>query len=151
MLELFRFYIIMLIIIQIQDVNADIIGFQEVRASSDLKHTQLDELQSLLPEYKHKIYIPIEKVDNKHLRPDWDWEGIGFLSRHKILAHASVNLTRPFGSPDKNNRVMLHCQFLIKSKEVEVNVILVHFSYDRRSQVKSLFLYTLYFIYFGSL
>lgn len=128
-------YLFVLINFQIQDVNADIIGFQEVRAKSNLKHTQLDELQRLLPEYKYKIYVPIERVDNKHLRPGWEWEGIGFLSRHKILTSMAVNLTRPFGSPDKNNRVLLHCQFLIEKKDIEVNVILTHFSYDKRSQV----------------
>ncbi|XP_057296584.1 uncharacterized protein LOC130625495 [Hydractinia symbiolongicarpus] len=119
----------------LQEIDADIIGFQEVRAHKDLEHSQLDELQSLLPVYKHKHYEPIHLIENEFSSPaGWEWEGIGYLSKHKANFVDRLNFTFLKNSPDQNQRLMLYSQFLVHPSDHEVNVAFVHLSYERLQQ-----------------
>ena len=57
--------------------------------------------------------------------------GIGLLSKHKIISHERKHLTYHSG-PDKNKRVILHAE--IDMGQSTLNVIVVHFSYDKKQQ-----------------
>jgi len=115
--------------------DIDIIGFLDVRANRDLSHTQLDELQMLVPTYKHKHFQPVRLIHKNHLKPGWELEGIGFMSRHKILTKASIDLSVPYNSSDQTKRTILYAQFYIEPEQLEVNIILIQLSNDKRTQV----------------
>ena len=117
------------------NVNADIVGFRDVRAMEDLKYTQLDELQNIVPHYQYKSFLPLRSVNKRNLKPGWEWEGIGFLSKHKILTVMSQNISVPYDSPDKSQRAILHLQFLIEPEQLELDVVLVEFSFHKITQV----------------
>lgn len=120
----------------IQKTEADIIGFQDVRAIFDLTHSQIDELQFLLPEYKYKQYLPLQLVkDRKNFQTDgWEWEGVGFLSKFRILNNVAFNHSLPLGSPDQTNRAFLYAQFHIEPDDMEINVIFVDLSHHKLTQ-----------------
>lgn len=93
-------------------------------------------MQSLLPVYKYKHYEPIHLIENKYSSPaGWEWEGIGYLSKHKANFVDRLNFTFLKNSPDQNQRLMLYSQFLVNPGDREVNVAFVHLSYDRLQQV----------------
>ena len=58
--------------------------------------------------------------------------GLGLLSRHKILHTWSHHLSYHQG-PDRNRRVILHAKIEVPLVGI-VNVLVVHFSYDRVQQ-----------------
>ena len=109
------------------------IGFQEVRSHKDSRRSQLHELQDLLPQFRYILYHPVNGDDtsDEQRPPGWEFEGIGLLSRYKIVSSHIVNLTSVKGI-DTNKRVLVSAQFLINDKEVAVGV--THFSYDRQQQ-----------------
>ena len=108
-----------------------------MRAHKALTHTQLDELQFLLPEYKFKHYLPLQRVKDQEQfhSVGWEWEGIGFLSKFRILNTASMNHSIPLGSADQAKRAFLYTQFYIEPDELEINVIFIQMSHDQRTQV----------------
>ena len=125
-------------ILQINKVNPDVIGFQEVRADAKDHRNQLTELQQLIPQYKHLIYHPVTKVTpplGRQEPPGWEKEGLGLLSKHPIILSHVVNLTVGKASPDKNNRVLLHAQVDINGDEFDVTI--VHLSYDKAQQCEN--------------
>ncbi len=81
------------------------IAFQEIRAHKDKKHHQLHDLQELLPNHHWSVFYPTHLVKDESYEgpPGWEWEGIGVLSKHRILSYHQVNLTRGHGK-DKTPR-----------------------------------------------
>ena len=114
------------------------IGFQEVRADAKDQRNQLSELQELIPQYKHIVYHSVAMVTpplGQQVPPGWEMEGVGLLSKHPIIMSHVVNLTVGKGSVDKNKRVVLHAQVDIDGDELDVTV--VHFSYDKTQQCQN--------------
>eukprot|EP00794_Sanderia_malayensis_P006186 gene6186-6901_t len=113
--------------------NIDVIAFQEVRSDRDKKRNQLHDLQELLPSHKWMLYHPINVVRDSpgKARPGWELEGIGLLSRHRILSYHQVNFTKGHGM-DANARALLSAQIEVDDKEI--SFIVLHLSYDKRDQ-----------------
>lgn len=89
-------------------------------------------------EYKHVVYHAVTKVVpplGLPKPPGWELEGLGILSKHPIILSHVMNLTVGKGSPDKNRRVLLHAQFDVSGNEIDVTV--VHFSYDKMQQCEN--------------
>ena len=63
--------------------------------------------------------------------PGWELEGIGLLSKHKILSYHVLNLTMK-GGMDETQRSLLSAQISVNGHEM--SVIVTHFSYDRDVQ-----------------
>lgn len=125
-------------VLQINKVNPDVIGFQEVRADAKDHKNQLTELQKLIPQYKHLIYHPVTMVTlplGQEEPPGWEKEGLGLLSKHPIILSHVVNLTVGKANPDKNKRILLHAQVDIGGDEFDITVI--HFSYDKDQQCEN--------------
>lgn len=125
-------------IFQINQVNPDVIGFQEVRTDAKDQRNQLTELQELIPQYKHLVYHPVAMVTpplGQQVPPGWEMEGLGLLSKHPIIMSHIVNLTVGKGSVDRNKRVVLHAQVDIDGDELDITV--VHFSYDKTQQCQN--------------
>ncbi|XP_068714606.1 uncharacterized protein [Montipora foliosa] len=123
---------------QINKIDPDVIGFQEVRADAKDNRNQLTELQNLIPQYKHLIYQPVAVVTpplGDDEPPGWEKEGLGLLSKHPVILSHVVNLTVEKMSVDKNKRILLHAQIEIEGEEL--NVFVVHFSYDKYQQCKN--------------
>ena len=67
--------------------------------------------------------------------PGWENQGIGYLSKHPILSHSSLNLTTSdVNSTSIDGRMLVHVQFNVE--DVELNAVLVHLSYDRMQQCR---------------
>ncbi|XP_013416911.1 uncharacterized protein LOC106178324 [Lingula anatina] len=118
----------------IKTVHPDLIALQEVRASEKGKHTQIAELQALLPEYKWSHFHPVnevEQVQDSYLS-GWEKEGIGVLSRHPMILTKIQPLIYNKG-PDTNKRVVVHMRIGIRGMGI-FNLAVVHFSYDRQQQ-----------------
>lgn len=73
----------------------------------------------------------IDKKNPEHRPPGWELEGIGLLSKHKILSYHVRNLTLQ-SDVDTIQRAVLSALLLINGHEV--TVIVVHFSYDQDEQ-----------------
>ncbi|EDO43890.1 predicted protein [Nematostella vectensis] len=123
----------------IRQSKADVIGFQEVRSDLSDKKNQIRELQSLLgPEYKYSSYHPVTTVTpplGAQGPPGWEQEGLGFISKHPIMLSSNMELKISQLNPDKNKRVLLHTRLNIQG--VELDLTLVHFSYDKQQQCQN--------------
>ena len=125
-------------IFQINQVDPDVIGFQEVRADAKDQRNQLTELQKLIPQYKYLVYHPVAMVSpplGRREPPGWEMEGLGVLSKHSITMSHVVNLTVGKGSVDSNQRVLLHVQVDVGGDELDFTV--VHLSYDKTQQCQN--------------
>lgn len=114
------------------------IGFQEVRADAKDQRNQLTELQELIPQYKYLVYHPVAMVTpplGRQEPPGWEMEGLGLLSKHPIIMSHVVNLTVGKGNVDSNKRIVLHAQVDIDGDELDVTV--VHLSYDKTQQCQN--------------
>ena len=123
---------------QINQVNPDVISFQEVRSDAKDQRNQLTELQELIPQYKHLVYHPVAMVTpplGRQVPRGWEVEGLGLLSKHPIIMSHIVNHTVGKGSVDRNKRVVLHAQVDIDEDELDITV--VHFSYDKTQQCQN--------------
>ncbi len=121
-----------MLLFQIKNQDIDVIAFQEVRAHKDKKYNQIHDLQELLPAHKWMMYHPINFIkDSSKGPPGWEWEGIGLLSKHRILSYHQVNFSRGHGM-DTNSRALLSAQ--IEFNDREISFIVLHLSYDKRDQ-----------------
>jgi len=120
----------------IETHGIDVVGFQEVRANMDNSHNQLHDLQERLPKYKSLLYHPTRVVRQKQEErpPGWELEGIGILSKHRILSYHVVNLTMGTGK-DRTQRSVLSAQIVVNGHEISVMV--THFSYDTNDQCEN--------------
>lgn len=126
------------LLFQINKINPDVIGFQEVRADTKDERNQLTELQELIPRYKHLVYHPVAMVTHpagQQGPPGWEQEGLGLLSKHPIILSHVVNLTIGKGGVDRNKRAILHAQVDIDGDELDITVL--HLSYDKAQQCKN--------------
>lgn len=126
----------------VKENEIDIVAFQEIRFTENeiTGHieSQLDEFKSL-SEYKWAISKPAGHI----LKPKdsywygWNSEGLGILSRKPIMSWNIVNLTSS-GSVDKNPRIALHVKVRLGASERDIiNIIVVHFSYNRDQQCQN--------------
>ncbi|KAK3101761.1 hypothetical protein FSP39_006160 [Pinctada imbricata] len=117
----------------VKEIDADIIGLQEVRFNS-LNDNQVNHLQQLLPKYKWKYVRPANNITirDDSITNTWIREGIGLISKIPILSASVFHLPYVYG-PDTNKRIGLHAQLETDSGKV-INVIVVHLSYDRQQQ-----------------
>ena len=115
------------------------IGFQEVRSDLSGTRNQLAEIQALLgAKYKHSSYHPVRRVAHKpgqQAPPGWEQEGLGILSKHPIMLSHAVQLKNKINNPDKNKRIIVHVQLDINGDEIDVT--LVHLSYDQQQQCQN--------------
>ena len=126
------------LLFQINKINPDVIGFQEVRADAKDERNQLTELQELIPRYKHLVYHPVAVVTHpagQQGPPGWEQEGLGLLSKHPIILSHVVNLTIGKGGVDRNKRAILHAQVDIDGDELDITVL--HLSYDKAQQCQN--------------
>ncbi|KAK0064120.1 hypothetical protein Bpfe_006305 [Biomphalaria pfeifferi] len=121
----------------IKENEIDIMAFQEVRQTVLKTYpatSQLDEFKSLLPEFKwtfSRVAGEVSKPLNSYWY-EWNKEGLGILSRKQIIASTVINFTS-VGQTDTNPRIALHAKIRLDPSTF-VNVIVVHFSYDRHQQ-----------------
>ncbi|XP_063438028.1 uncharacterized protein LOC134719030 [Mytilus trossulus] len=117
----------------IKSSNPDVIAFQEVRCGDSKNENQILELQKLLPAYKWAFFKCSNKVQKiKHsIKKGYNKEGIGILSKLEVLNAKAEELPYTYG-PDTNKRLLIHAK-LLQGDQV-VNIINVHFSYDRQQQ-----------------
>ncbi|XP_064606868.1 uncharacterized protein LOC135471533 [Liolophura sinensis] len=121
----------------ILDAQPDIIGFQEVRGHKTGERNQVADLKSLLPEYRWMRHHPtnyVQKVNGSFL-PGWETEGLGLLSKWPILK-SRVHVLSSANTGDSNKRVSLSAQIAVNERVI-VNVVVVHFSYDRQQQCQN--------------
>ncbi|XP_072050505.1 uncharacterized protein [Amphiura filiformis] len=116
----------------IQELDLDVIAFQEVRSDNDGQRTQLTDLQELLPAYQWTAYKPIQKVILPKRAPKgWEWEGLGLLSRHRIVNTFHQALSHQ-SRQDANERMVLHA--MVNLGNIHANFSVVHLSYDKWQQ-----------------
>lgn len=118
----------------IKETNPDIIAFQEVRMDAVGVRSQLLELQDMLADYHWMVVQPANEVQKmKHTYwKGWEREGIGMLSKLAIIKSTTISIPYMSG-PDTNQRIALHA-IIGEEEETAVNVLTVHFSYDRQQQ-----------------
>ncbi|XP_041348088.1 uncharacterized protein LOC121367786 [Gigantopelta aegis] len=119
----------------IRETDSDIIAFQEVRIDRNEKHSQISELQKLLPEYSWSVWRSAQasKIMGA-IWTGWEKEGIGVLSR-KPIVNTSVHYLLHHGGPDTNKRIFLHIAIGIVGRII--NLMVVHLSYDRKQQCRN--------------
>ncbi|KAJ8301501.1 hypothetical protein KUTeg_020488 [Tegillarca granosa] len=122
---------------QIKENKPDIIAFQEVRIDSSGLRDQIKDLQNIMHEYKWKKSEPAHDVTKHKLSvtEGWEKEGIGILSRKRIVSSHVIPLPYTYG-PDSNRRIALRVKVQVNKKTM-VEVVVVHFSYDRKQQCKN--------------
>ncbi|XP_046544528.1 uncharacterized protein LOC124254728 [Haliotis rubra] len=118
----------------IRESNSDIVAFQEVRSDFYEENSQVLELKKLLPEYRWAVWRTANSVaqSDNFIHKLWAKEGIGILTKRPILSMNMQNLPHR-GGPDTNKRLALHVSISLDRKTV-VNIVAVHFSYDRQQQ-----------------
>eukprot|EP01114_Cavostelium_apophysatum_P001642 TRINITY_DN11440_c0_g1_i1.p1 TRINITY_DN11440_c0_g1~~TRINITY_DN11440_c0_g1_i1.p1 ORF type:complete len:374 (+),score=53.59 TRINITY_DN11440_c0_g1_i1:182-1303(+) len=107
--------------------SPDIIGLQEVRESAKLGN-QLNQLQSILFEYKYSVYHVATPGDETN-------EGLGILSKFPIIEESYVNFSI-VASPDTNTRIGMRALIDVHGKPM--NFYVTHLSYDRQTQCRNM-------------
>lgn len=128
----------------ITEENIDIVAFQEIRFTSVTADTrkrasQLQELKKYLPNHKWVIAEPAGpvKLPKNAYQTVWNEEGLGILSKFPIKHFKKINFTSR-GGRDSNPRLALHAQIHVTgSSSYAVDVVAVHFSYDKQQQCQN--------------
>jgi len=117
----------------IKEHNPDIIGFQEIRHSSEKNENGQNQAQQLathLPDYDY-IYQPAQRESDKD-----QWEGLAIFTRHPILASSHIKLSvDPEDNRDNHQRIVLRAQ--IKTPVGSFNFFNTHLSLSHKARIRS--------------
>lgn len=128
----------------IRSTDADIIGLQEVRQYVADGHSQVDELQTLLPEYPYTAYqwsssedhsnndpLPAGAPPRSHYR-----EGVAIMSRYPLVDSNRVVLTSLPHDQDTNQRIALHATVMLPDGGTS-SIVVTHISYAKHVQCRN--------------
>ncbi|CAG5128239.1 unnamed protein product [Candidula unifasciata] len=127
----------------IKENAIDIVAFQEVRLTEKehprMISSQVDEFKLLLPEYRWFVVksAGVVAMNSDAYRTEWGQEGLAILSRKQILSSSVISMTKA-SSSDRNPRVGVQVKIRL-GPDIEdvVDIIVVHFSYDRQQQCQN--------------